>query len=78
MLDQGIPLGKVVLDDEVLFVGEGEVNRLDLFEMRGLLEGRLDRLDVAVHGGDCRINMPSNLLPNRFAELFLVEVISYH
>jgi hypothetical protein len=33
MLDECVSLGEVVLDDEVLLVGEGEVDGLHLFEV---------------------------------------------
>jgi hypothetical protein len=49
VLDEGVAFREVVLDDEVLFGGEGKVNRLRPLEVGGLDRPRL-RLPVqAVH-----------------------------
>lgn len=49
VFDEGVAFGQVVLDDEVLLVGERKVHWLDLFEVRGLHLLRLARHVHAVH-----------------------------
>ncbi len=39
MLDEGVSLGQMVLDDEVLLVGEIDVDRLDFAELGNLFHG---------------------------------------